>query len=107
MVALVTPEGAKTMTTSPLASRRAAPNRTQPNPGNTPTSLDPTAPTLDDFTDWVLALHGDTFDAMDTTEGDAYRAHLASFGRTNTALQLLTQFRADHTAKATKQGGAA
>jgi hypothetical protein len=52
--------------------------------------------TLDAFTDWVSEIHGATFDAMDTTEGDAYRAHLASFARTNTALQLLTQFKEAH-----------
>jgi|GEM_PF-2005629 hypothetical protein len=55
-----------------------------------------TTPTLDAFTDWVSEIHGATFDAMDTTEGDAYRAHLASFARTNTALQLLTQFKEAH-----------
>jgi hypothetical protein len=85
----------ETMTTKP-----------QPTSGDIP-SLDPTTPTLDDFAGWVLATHGDTFDAMDTTEDDAYRAHLASFGRTNTALQLLTQFRAAHAAKVSETGGAA
>jgi hypothetical protein len=55
-----------------------------------------TPPTLDAFTDWVLTMHGATFDAMDTTEGNTYRAHLASFARTNTALQLLNEFKAAH-----------
>jgi|GEM_PF-1355481 len=42
-VALVTPEGAKTMTTTPLASRCAVPKRPQPTPGTTTPSLDPIA----------------------------------------------------------------
>ena len=64
------------------------------------------AHSLDAFTDWVSAKHGATFDAMGTTpDGDAYRAHLASFGRTNTALQLLTEFKAAHPSSASEDGG--
>jgi hypothetical protein len=55
-----------------------------------------TPPTLDAFTDWVLTMHGATLDVMSTTEGSTYRAHLASFARTNTALQLLNEFKAAH-----------
>lgn len=62
--------------------------------------------TLDGFTDWVLDLHGNTFDAMDTATGDAYRELLASFARTNTALNLLGEFRTAHAAQ-TQIGGAA
>jgi len=64
-----------------------------------------TAPTLDAFTDWLLQSHGATSDAMDTTEGDTYRAHLASFGRTNTALQLLNEFKAAHPTSASADSG--
>jgi hypothetical protein len=42
-VVFVTPEGAKTMTTTPLASRCAVPKRPQPTPGTTTPSLDPIA----------------------------------------------------------------
>jgi phage regulator Rha-like protein len=43
-------------------------------------------------------LHGANFDALDTATDDAYRAHLDSFARTNTALNLLAQFKAAHLA---------
>jgi hypothetical protein len=62
-------------------------------------------PTLDAFTDWVSAMHGATFDAMDTTEGKTYRAHLDSFARTNTALNLLTQFKEAHPTSASEGSG--
>jgi hypothetical protein len=64
-----------------------------------------TPPTLDAFTDWVSAMHGATFDAMDTAEGNTYRAHLASFARTNTALQLLNEFKAAHPTSASEGSG--
>jgi hypothetical protein len=93
-----TPEGERAMTTSPLASRCAAPITSTPD--NT-TRLDLT---LDGFTDWLLEIHGNTFDAMDTASGDAYRDLLASFARTNSALNLLNEFRA---AQVSQEGGAA
>ena len=96
----------ETMTTSPVASRCAAPALSPPTEGNTP-HLDPAAPTLDAFTDWVLDLHGNTFDAMDTAQGDAYREHLHSFARTNVTLTLLAEFRTAHAVKAAQEGGAA
>jgi len=52
-----------------------------------------TTPTIASFTDWLSQIHGATSDAMDTTEGDTYRAHLDSFTRTNAALNLLSQFK--------------
>jgi hypothetical protein len=64
-----------------------------------------TPPTLDAFTDWLLQIHGATFDSMGATEGDAHRAHLASFARTNTALQLLNEFKAAHPTSASADSG--
>lgn len=56
-----------------------------------------TAHTLDSFIEWVSAKHSATCNAMGATpDGDAYRAHLASFASTNTALQLLSEFEASH-----------
>lgn len=92
------------MTKPTEASRCAVPASTQPTEGNTH-HLDPAAPTLDAFTDWVLELHGNTFDAMDTAQGDAYRELLHSFSRTSVTLTLLAEFRAAHAIKATQEGG--
>ena len=98
-------KGAIPMTTIPLASRCAVP--TSPT-SNTSDTTSPSAPTLEDFTDWLLERHGATFDAMDTApEGDAFRALLDSFARTNTALNLLTEFRTAHATQAAQEGGSA
>lgn len=99
----------------------------QPNDTTTNTQVDTTkpttqastepdtSPTLEDFTDWLLELHGNTFDAMDTATGDAYRELLGDFARTNSAINLLAQFKDTHlasqqptaTALALVNGGAA
>ena len=55
-----------------------------------------TPPTLDDFNEWVLEMHGATFDVMDAATDATFRAHLDSFTRTNATLSLLAQFKAAH-----------
>jgi hypothetical protein len=82
----------------PQTSRCAAPT------ASTPDDTARLDHTLDSFTDWLLEIHGSTFDAMDTATGDAYRELLGSFARTNSALNLLGEFRA---AQAAQEGGAA